>query len=81
MVVEWQSCIGLPTSEKHTALRKLSLNHHWHPLPSQRVPQRGVSGIRRYVSWRRRPTKARLEPSAEVDHKKSTEEEKDKKVG
>jgi hypothetical protein len=42
--------------------------------------QRGMSGIRRYVSWRRRPTRRRMEPSAEVDHKKSTEEEKDKKV-
>lgn len=49
--------------------------------PPMHSVQRGVSGIRRYVSWRRRSTKRRLEPPAEVDHKKSTEEETAKKVG
>lgn len=45
--------------------------------------QRGVSGIRRYISFRRKGTKARLGPAEadpDVDHRKSTNEETHKKV-
>lgn len=43
--------------------------------------QRGMSGIRRFVSWRRRPTQQRLEAPQKADPKKPTDEEAAKKVG
>lgn len=40
-----------------------------------------MSGVRRFVSFRRKPTQKQLEAPSDVDHKKSTEEEAAKKVG
>lgn len=44
--------------------------------------QRGMSGMRRYISFRRKDTKRRREAEQEaVDHRKSTAEEEQIKVG
>ena len=54
------------------------------PAPCLLVLQRDVSGLRRFISFRRKSTRRRrLAPkeAKEVDHRKSTEEEAAKKVG
>ena len=72
----------LPALHETLLARQSCASGHNSPThPPMHPVQRGVSGIRRYVSWRRRSTRRRLEPPAEVDHKKSTEEETAKKVG
>ena len=46
--------------------------------------QRGVSGVRRFVSFRRKLTRRRMALVGEeedIDHRKSTQEEDSKKVG
>ena len=71
-------------SGAHRFTLAVAQSHLPSPPFTMRV-QRDVSGIRRFLSWRRRPTKARLQPPAEVESNQPAEEEskeeKAKKVG